>query len=221
MRCGRLDRTWAGLPATANKPFAPVKRLFALLSLLALWCSSLPANADASDGYDSDLAHAVRAATERYRLVVWAEHDGYVQTTDYIASFGTMYTNHERFDPKGFDAPTVLVYDMAGRLVACGYQFLDATAIFPALKAPDVHGWYDIPKHVHYNIVVDGIAYYAQQPWNTDEQPTASNLIHKNLMPADATLKFAFVHPPARAIIIWAWMPNPDGLFESDNPSMP
>jgi hypothetical protein len=221
MQCGRLDRTWAGLAATANKPFASVTRLFALLFVLALWCASLPASADSNDGYDSNLAQAVRAATERYRLVVWAQSDGYVQTTEYIASFGTMYTNHQRFDPKGLDAPTVLVYDMAGRLVACGYQFLDPAAIFAALKAPDVHGWYDIPKHVHYNIVVDGTTYYAQQPWDSDEQPTAATLVQKKLMPADATLKFAFVHPAARAIIIWAWMPNANGLFENDNPAMP
>jgi hypothetical protein len=199
-----------------------VKRSLVQAILLALLCAPLLAPAaPTGDGYDSDLALAVRAATERYRLVVWAEHDGYVQTTDYIASFGTMYTNHERFDPKALNAPTVLVYDLAGRLVACGYQFLDRSAIIPALAGPDVTGWYDIPKHLHYNITVNGTTYFAQQPWNSDQQPTAALLVKMNLMPADAKLQFAFVHPPARAIIIWAWTPNPSGLFESDNPALP
>jgi hypothetical protein len=212
---------WAGLPVAANKPFAPVKRFFAAFFLIACVFGSLPALADAVDGYDSTLAQSVRAATQRYRLVVWAQQDGYVQTTDYIAFFGTMYTNHQRFNPKELSMPTALVFDMAGRLVACGYQFSDKSAIFPALAAADVHGWYDIAKHVHYNIIENGTTYYAQQAWTWDEQPTAAALIQHKLMPPDATLKFAFVHPPTHAIIIWAWAPNPNGLFENDNPAMP
>ena len=197
-----------------------MKLLVALFLTVFVFAPRL-ADAAASDGYESDLAQAVRSATERYRLVLWAQQDGYVQTTQYIASFGTMYTNHARFDPKDLTAPTVLVYDEAGRLVACGYQFLNRSAIFSPLNAASLSGWYDIPKHVHYNIVVGGTEYYAQQAWNTDEQPTAATLIAKKLMPPDATLKFAFVHPSTRSIIIWAWLPNPDGLTETDNPSMP
>jgi hypothetical protein len=214
------ESLWAGLAATANKPFALVKLLAALFLAVCLFA---PARTDAAagDGYDTDLAQAVRSATARYRLVVWAQQDGYVQSTQYIASFGTMYTNHARFDPKDLTTPTVLVYDEAGRLVACGYQFVDKSAIFAPLNAANLSGWYDIPKHVHYNIVVNGTDYYVQQPWDTDEQPTAAALIARKLMPADATLKFAFVHPSTRSIIIWAWMPNPDGLTENDNPSMP
>lgn len=196
-------------------------KLIAALSLAACLLTQVQALADAGDGYDSNLARAVRSATTRYRLVLWATQDGYVQTTGYIASFGAMYTNHGRFDPKDLSTPSVLVYDLAGRLVACGYQFLNKSAIFPALSTPDVSGWYDIPKHVHYNIIVNGTTYFAQQAWQTDEQPTAAALIQHKLMPQGATLTFAFVHPVTRAIIVWAWMPNPNGLFENDNPSMP
>ena len=211
---------WAGLAAIANKPFGDVKGLCAALFFLLL-ATPLRSLADSDDGYNSTLAQTVRAATARYRLVVWARQDGYVQTTDYIASFGTMYTNHRRFDPKALDTPTVLIYDMAGRLVACGYQFVNRSAIFTALAARDVRGWYDIPRHVHYNIVVNGTAYYAQQPWDSDDKPTAAVLVSRKLMPADASLTFAFVHPATRAIVIWAWAPNPGGLFAPDNPSLP
>jgi len=152
---------------------------------------------------------------------VWAQHDGYVQTTDYIASFGTMYTNHDRFDPKDLGAPTVLIYDVAGRLAACGYQFQQGATVLPALSVPGVTGWYDIPRHVHYNIIVAGMTYYAQQPWSTEQQPTAALLVKMGFMPSDGKLLFAFVHPPARAIIVWAWAPNPTGLFAADNPSLP
>ena len=214
--------TCAGLASNPRKPFAVVRKRSARVFLIALVCAALctPAMAD-DDGYDSDLAHAVRAATERYRLAVWALGDGYVQTTDYIPAFGTMYTNHQRFDPPDLASPTMLVYDVAGHLAACGYQFENAAKILPALQGPVVTGWYDIPRHVHYNIVVNGTTYYAQQPWTSSEQPTAAVLTSMKLMPTDAKLLFAFVHPQARAIIIWAWAPNPSGLFAADDPSLP
>lgn len=201
-----------------------MKRLLAnvlIVTLVLYFFGSLPARADTSDGFDSNLAQAVRSATAQYRLVLWAQQDGYIQTTEYITSFGTMYTNHGRFDPKDLTQPTVLVYDQAGRLAACGYQFLKKSTIFAPLSATAVNGWYDIAQHVHYNIIVNGTTYYAQQPWDTDAQPTAAALIAHKLMPPDATLKFAFVHPATHSIIIWAWQPNPSGLFGSDNPAMP
>jgi len=40
-------------------------------------------------------------------------------------------------------------------------------------------------------------------------------------MPANATLLFAFVHPATRAVIVWAWLPNADGLFAGDNALLP
>jgi hypothetical protein len=167
------------------------------------------------------IVEAVRNATQQYRLVVWAVHDGYIQTTDYIPSFGTMYTNHDYFDPLTLDKPTVLVYDLAGRLVACGYQYVDRANIPAVLKSADPSGWYQIPRHVHYNIIVNGVAYYAQQPWDGDEQPTAALLVSRKLMPPDAKLLFAFVHPAATAIVIWAWMPNANGLYDMANPALP
>lgn len=196
-------------------------RRFALLVLFVCFFARMPAHASDADGYDSNLAQAVRSATEQYRLVVWAAHDGYVQTTEYIPSFGTMYTNHDNFDPQTLAHPTVLIYDLAGRLVACGYQYRSKSNIPDVLKSADITGWYVIPKHVHYNIVVAGVAYFVQQPWDGDEQPTASLLIQRKLMPANATLNFAFVHPAATAILIWAWMPNSYGLFDTANPALP
>jgi hypothetical protein len=192
-----------------------------LLVLLVCLVVRTAANGDSSDGYDSNLAQAVRSATEQYRLVVWALHDGYVQTTDYIPSFGTMYTNHARFDPRTLDQPTVLIYDLAGRLVAVGYQYVDRANIPEALKSADPSGWYQIPRHVHYNIIVNGVTYYSQQPWDGDEQPTAALLVSRKLMPQGATLVFAFVHPAATAIVIWAWMPNANGLYDTANPALP
>src|SRR5215469_14856779 len=95
--------------------------LFACLIALMPLSSILPARAD--DGYDLPFAKAVRAATADQRLQLWAADDGYVQSTDYVPSLGVMYTNHAHFDPQDLAHPTVLIFDQAGRLVACEYQF--------------------------------------------------------------------------------------------------
>lgn len=177
--------------------------------------------ARADDGYDSAFARQVRAATEVYRLQLWARDDGYVQSTDYVANLGVMYTNHDRFSPPDLAHPTVLIFDQAGRLVACEYQFLDGAAVPADFKGVPADAWFDIPRHLHYNIVVGGKAYFAQAEWPGNDAPTAENIRKRALMPSDATLLFAFVHPKARAIIVWAWLPNSDGLFAGDNALLP
>lgn len=163
----------------------------------------------------------MRTATQRYRLVLWARLDGYVQSTDYLSAFGTTYTNHDRFDPPGLGQPTVLMYDEAGRLVACGYQYRTTSKVIAPLAAVAADAWYAIPSHLHYNVVVKGVQYYEQQLWDTNEAPTAAVLIQRKLIPPDAILKYAFVHPATKAILIWAWQPNPNGLFDTENPSLP
>lgn len=198
---------------------AVARRVVALIVCVACWAAALPAKA--GDGYDSALATAVRAATEQYRLRLWATGDGYVQSTTYVANFGVMLTNHDRFDPIDLAHPTVLIYDQAGRLVAVEYQFTPTTR--PSADFPSVPkgAWFDIPRHLHYNIVVGGKPYYAQAEWPTTDEPTAENIIKRGLMPSDAKLVFAFVHPATRAFVVWAWLPNSNGLFAGDNPLLP
>ena len=198
---------------------ATARTVVALIACIACATAAWPAKAD--DGYDSVLAKAVRAATEQYRLQLWATGDGYVQSTTYVANFGVMFTNHDRFDPVDLAHPTVLIYDQAGRLVAVEYQFTPATNPSPDFTSVPKGAWFDIPRHLHYNIVVDGKAYYAQAEWPTTDDPTAENIIRRGLMPANAKLVFAFVHPATRAFVVWAWLPNSDGLFAGDNPLLP
>jgi len=199
---------------------ATVRVAFAVL-LGGIVCASLGSAARADDGYDSPLARAVRSATEQYRLQLWATGDDYVQSTTYVANFGVMFTNHERFDPVDLAHPTVLIYDQAGRLVAVEYQFTPASKPSADFAEVPKGAWYDIPRHLHYNIVVDGKSYYAQAEWTTTDEPTAANIIKRGLMPANAKLVFAFVHPATRAFVVWAWLPNSDGLYAGDNPLLP
>jgi hypothetical protein len=128
-----------------------------------------------------------------------------------------MYTNHDDFNPEDLAHPTVLVFNEAGQLVACGYQF--ATGVKPGAFFSSVPpaAWYDIPRHLHYNITVGDKNYYAQAAWNDDTQPTVPELVRRGLMPADGKLRFAFVHPRTRALLVWAWAPNVRGLFAGEN----
>ena len=191
-----------------------------LIALAAL-ALAMPAPALADDGYDSSFAQAVRAATQTYRLATWARSAQYVQTTDYVDGVGLMYTNHARFDPPDLAHPTMLVYDESGRLVACGYQFAKTATVPAAFASVPAGAWYDIQRHVHYNAVQGGQTHFGQAPWESDEQPTAEALRAKGLLPADATLEFAFVHPAVRAFLVWAWLPNVDGLFAGENAQLP
>ena len=175
----------------------------------------------ADDGYDTPFARAVRAATESYRLAVWARADGYVQSTEPVAGVGSMYTNHDDFNPPDLAHPTVLVFDGAGHLVACGYQFAKGIAPGSEFASVPQAAWYDIPRHLHYNITVGGKTYYAQAAWDDDAQPTSAELVRRGLMPANGTLVFAFVHPQTRALFVWAWAPNADGLFTGENSTQP
>jgi hypothetical protein len=198
---------------------APALTRAATAALLALLAMTQSARAD--DGYDSAFARTVRAATEQYRLVVWARADGYIQSTQTMAGIGVMYTNHDDFNPIDIAHPTVLVYNEAGQLVACGYQFARGAA--PGADFADVPAaaWYEIPRHLHYNITVGDKEYYAQAPWDDDAQPTAAELLRRGLMPADGTLVFAFVHPQTRALLVWAWAPNASGLYAGENAAQP
>jgi|SRR5450755_460342 hypothetical protein len=195
-----------------------VARLAIILAIFS-GCGTVPARAD--DGYDSPFAQAVRTATERYRLVVWARADGFVQSTAIVAGVGVMFTNHDDFNPVDLAHPTVLVFNEAGQLAACGYQFATGTPVGADFATVPTKAWYDISRHVHYNITVGGKAYFAQAAWADDTQPTAPELIRRGLMPADGTLQFAFVHPATHALLVWAWVPNADGLFAGENAAVP
>ncbi len=193
----------------------------AMLAALALSAASAIAPAKADDGYDSPFAVAVRANTQRFRLALWARADGYVQSTDMVAGVGVMYTDHDDFNPLDLAHPTLLVFNEAGQLMACGYQFTDSTTPPADFSPVPSSAWYAIPRHLHYNIVVDGKAYFAQAAWDDDAQPTAQELIKRGLMPPDGDLLFAFVHPATRALLVWAWLPNASGLFAGENSLLP
>jgi hypothetical protein len=198
-----------------------VGRTFFLVGLAVLGAFAVWSPARSDDGYDQPFAKAVRSATDLYRLQLWAGNDGYVQSTDYLANLGIMFTNHDRFSPQDLAHPTVLIFDQAGRLVACEYQFLEGAAVPAAFKNVPAYAWFDIPRHLHYNVRANGRTYYAQAEWPGNDAPTAENIRKHGLMPDSAALLFAFVHPKTRALLVWAWLPNVDGLYAGENALLP
>ncbi|HLJ82938.1 MAG TPA: hypothetical protein VKT51_02025 [Candidatus Eremiobacteraceae bacterium] len=186
---------------------------------LSWFCAAVPARAD--DPYDSPFAAAVRTSTQRFRLAMWARADGYVQSTDTIPGVGVMYTDHDNFNPPDLAHPTVLIFNEADQLVACGYQFMAGSMPPADFAAVPPGAWYTIPRHLHYNITVGDKTYFAQAAWDDDAKPTAPELIKRGLMPPDGTLLFAFVHPATRALLVWAWLPNAAGLFAGENSLLP
>ncbi len=189
------------------------------LALLLLPVLVAPARAD--DGFNSQFAQAVRSSTGAYRLVLWARANHYMQSSDYVAGLGTMFMNGDRFDPKDLAHPSMLVYDTAGRLVACGYQFTPGAPVPHDFDAVPAGAWYQIPAHVHYNVLLDGQIHYGQASWESSDAPTFENLRKHDLIPANGKLQTALVHPATRAIMVWAWLPNDDGLFAGENSQLP
>src|ERR1700687_1076695 len=113
-----------GTAVTTLTPFRPLPASLAVMALAASFAIiACTAPARAEDGYSSAFAQAVRAATQPYRLVVWARNDQYIQSTDFVGGIGMMYTNHERFNPPDLGHPSMLVYDESGRLFRCGHHF--------------------------------------------------------------------------------------------------
>jgi hypothetical protein len=199
----------------------PLHRAARTLAVLIAACVAGWQPAMADDGYNLPFAQAVRSSTGGLRLLLWALSDGYIRSTDYVTGVGIMYTNHDRFDPQDLANPTVLDFDEAGRLVACEYQFTPHARVPDAFKSVPSSAWYDIPRHLHYNVKVGGQTYYGQAEWPTNDLPTVDNLRKRNIIPENGSLLFAFVHPKTRALIVWAWLPNGDGLFAGENALMP
>jgi hypothetical protein len=189
--------------------------------LAAMLQVAFSATARADDGFASSFARAVRTSTTAYRLVVWARANQYMQSSDYVAGLGTMFMSGDRFDPKDLAHPSMLVYDEAGRLVACGYQFRPGVPTPHDFDGVPASAWYQIPAHVHYNVRVDGQLHFGQASWESSDAPTFENLRKRNLIPANGRLETALVHPATRAIMVWAWLPNDDGLFAGENSQLP
>ena len=145
---------------------------------------------------------AIRAATAKYvSNLALAKANGYQIITKMIPNMGFHYMN-----PKvsGFDVkrPPILVYERSGST----WQLGAVEWVFPAKPAtPPIPG-------ATYGAFGAG-CHYAD---GTFVPATAQAACPKTAPQSGAA--FGFWHPPLVTLHVWAWYPNPSGLFSGTNP---
>jgi hypothetical protein len=147
---------------------------------------------------------AARLATAKYATnLALAKKDGYGIITRMIPDMGWHYLN-----PKiaGFDVkrPPILVYGKRGsswQLVAFEWVFPKKPAKVPLPGA--TYGSFGAACHYK-----DGtFAFVASQDACAPKSP-------------ETGAAFGFWHPDLVTLHVWAWYPNPDGVFAGTNPLM-
>jgi hypothetical protein len=162
------------------------------------------ATADAASPKLAAQLAAARLATARYATnLALAKKDGYGIITRMIPDMGWHYLN-----PKivGFDMtrPPILVYGKRGsswQLVAFEWVFPEKPKKVPLPGA--TYGSFGAACHYK-----DGtFAFVASQDSCAPRSP-------------ETGAAFGFWHPDLVTLHVWAWYPNPDGVFAGTNPLM-
>jgi hypothetical protein len=149
------------------------------------------------------LVARARLATAKYATSLRrAKRDGYTTiVTQHMPDMGWHFMNPEI---SGFDVtkPPILVYVRHGdrwQLVAFEWVFTERPASDPLPGAQ----YGSFAAACHY---VDGTFY-----------PAASEAACRRRSP-DSGAKFGFWHPDLVTLHLWAWYPNPDGIYTGLNP---
>jgi hypothetical protein len=189
-----------------------IARLAAVAALAALMAGSTSAAAShrvaparttaaRSAALVNDLA-AIRAATAKYvDNLALAKKNGYQIITKMIPNMGYHYMNA---GVKGFDVskPPILVYQRNGsswQLGAVEWVFTSKPATPPIPGA--TYGAFGAGCHYKDGTFVPATA---QSGCPTTAPQTGA--------------AFSFWHPPLVTLHVWAWYPNPSGIFSGTNP---
>jgi hypothetical protein len=157
---------------------------------------------EADSGAEAVFIHAARAATARYRDIATARADGFRRLGSELPSLGEHWVHNGRALADTLDpaAPPILVYvriDGRPTLAGVAYtRFLAAGEAYPAFPFGVAHAWHD------HNGGVD------------DEVLPLGHLSAAPLTSNGARLRIAVMHA-------WIWMPNPSGVWTSDNWHLP
>ena len=144
---------------------------------------------------DAFLEHA-RAGTARYADPAVASREGFRRVGVEFPAMGEHWVNLARVMADTFDAasPSVLAYArVRGKLTLVGVGYTD---IMAASEQPPAF------EHRH---------------WHEHNGSIAEESLARSTMqaaPGSAGLRVAILHA-------WAWLPNPDGPFITDNPALP
>ncbi|TAM73649.1 hypothetical protein EPN44_13225 [bacterium] len=187
-----------------------------------------PAGAQIDDHATPDEAAFVdRVATTllpRYATAADAEKAGYVQTTG-IEEDGTAVFFNRDFKHVDEQHPNFLWFDRHNNLVGLDYEFPQSeypkapVSLFPVQAGR----WTVVHEHVHFGyrvgsgaIVLRGARAY---PNLRGDRITAAALRADHLLPAGATLVWAYHHPACWDLGFWL-IPNADGAFAERNPDV-
>ncbi len=146
----------------------------------------------------------IRAGTARYaNNIDAATEDGFFIITQMIPDMGYHYLNP---NVEGFDIgqPPILVYSRDGD----DWELGAVEWVFPEEPAePPMEGatYGAFPAACHFD---DGLFV----PTATEEECSETN--------PDTASAFTFWHPDLVTFHVWAWMQNPDGLYNGTNPLM-
>lgn len=175
-----------------------------VLSVLLVMVSSRAFGAEPADRTAAQIA-AIRAATAKYLDVEKAKADGYVQVSQMVPNMGYHFRNAEI---RGMDInkPHILLYVMdenaSWQLVAVEYGYPKGS------RPPD-----------------DQVPFRKAQ-WSVHEAAChykdASEIFMKDKDKCPARnpttgAEFAAWHPDLDTLHIWAWYPNPRGVFAAAN----
>lgn len=150
----------------------------------------------------ADPVAEMRRVTVKYLTdIEAAKADGYAVITPMMADMGFHYLNAEvtGFDPA---APAILVYVPTEE----GWQLGAVEWVFPEEPdEPPLPGaeYGEFPAACHY---VDGTFVPEDDEAACAEQSP------------DTDAAFTFWHPDLVTLHVWAWYPNPDGIFAGTNP---
>jgi hypothetical protein len=149
----------------------------------------------------ADLA-AMRGATARYANDLdAARDDGYFMITQHMPGQGYHFLNP---DVEGFDPaqPPIVMYVNDGD----DWQLVGFEWVFPEEpEQPPLDGatYGSFPAACHYE---DGLFVEAAAEAECDDTHV------------DSGAAFTFWHPDLVTLHVWAWLHNPDGLFQPTNP---
>ncbi len=214
---GRKDSRRPGLSRLAEEGpsvtmWTTPRRTFPVAFAVLTACLAAAAVADAAARDPAELLAAVRSATARYVDIARAREDGYVQASGMEPGHGYHFVNlgDQVLAAAGglwrgqldLARPPFLLYverDGQWQLVGVEYALLEPPADDPLPGAR----WARHEASCHYR--------------DYRERPGASASGCPPRHP-ETGAEFAFWHPAMAIAHVWAWHPNPNGLFAEDNP---
>ncbi|MDE2572061.1 MAG: hypothetical protein KGM44_06010 [bacterium] len=224
----RMRRTWitalaAALlsapyiaPAVARATSAPVQMPMAA-------ASAAPVE-QASPAEIAFVSRVAKRLLAEFPTAAEAERAGYRQTTG-VGSDGTSIYFNDDFVRLDELHPNFLWYDRRGRLVGLDYEYPQSehpqapTVLFPVQASR----WTVVHEHIHYayRLGTGVIAMHGARATPRLRSPHigAQALRAEHLLPAGATLLWAYYHPACWDLGFWL-VPNPNGPFADLNPNV-